>query len=80
MSAEGATDGAAFETYVEHFFLVPILEKGQVVAMDNLRAHKSVKVRELIDGAGASVLFLPSYSPDLLADRRSLLKGKEHPA
>jgi transposase len=64
MSVEGATDGAAFETsYVEHF-LVPTLKKGQIAVMDNLQVHKSLKVRELIEGAGASVLFLPSYSPD----------------
>jgi transposase len=63
MSVEGATDGAAFETYVKHF-LVPTLKEGQIVVMDNLQVHKSLKARELIEGAGASVLFLPSYSPD----------------
>jgi transposase len=63
MSIEGATDGAAFKTYVEHF-LVPTLKNGEIVVMDNLQVHKSLKVRELIEGAGASVLFLPSYSPD----------------
>ena len=45
MSVEGATDGAAFETYVEHF-LVPTLNKGQIVVMDNLQVHKSLRVRE----------------------------------
>jgi transposase len=63
MSVEGATDGAAFETYVEHF-LVPTLKEGQVVVMDNLQVHKSLMVRELIEDTGASVLFLPAYSPD----------------
>jgi transposase len=63
MSVEGATDGAAFETYVKHF-LSPTLKKGQIVVMDNLQVHKSLRVRELIEDAGASVLFLPSYSPD----------------
>ena len=63
MSVEGATDGAAFEAYVKHF-LVPTLKEGQVVVMDNLQVHKSKKVRKLIEGAGASVLFLPPYSPD----------------
>jgi transposase len=63
MSVEGATDGAAFETYVKHF-LLPTLKKGQIIVMDNLQVHKSLKVRGLIEGAGASVLFLPSYSPD----------------
>jgi transposase len=63
MSVEGATDGAAFEAYVKHF-LVPTLKKGQVVVMDNLQVHKSTKVRKLVGSAGASVLFLPPYSPD----------------
>ena len=63
MSVEGATDGAAFEAYLKHF-LVPTLKEGQVVVMDNLQAHKSRRVRELIESAGASVLFLPPYSPD----------------
>jgi transposase len=63
MSVEGATDGAPFETYVEHF-LVPTLKEGQVVVMDNLQVHKSLRVRELIEDTGASVLFLPAYSPD----------------
>ena len=60
MSVEGATDGVAFETYVEHF-LLPTLKEGQVV-MDNLQVHKSTKVRKLVESAGASVL--PPYSPD----------------
>lgn len=49
MSVEGATDGSAFQTYVEHF-LLPRLKKGQVVVMDNLQVHKSLRVRELIEG------------------------------
>ena len=63
MSVEGATDSAAFKAYIKHF-LLPTLKEGQVVVMDNLQAHKSKKVRTLIEGVGASVLFLPPYSPD----------------
>jgi transposase len=64
MSVEGATDGAAFQAYVKHF-LLPTLKEGQVVVMDNLQAHKSKRrVGKLIESAGASVLFLPPYSPD----------------
>jgi transposase len=48
MTIEGATDAAAFESYVEHF-LVPSLEKGQVVVLDGLGAHRTDKVRELIE-------------------------------
>jgi transposase len=75
MSIEGATDAAAFETYVEHF-LAPTLEKGQVVVMDNLQVHKSKKVRELIEGVGAEVLFLPPYSPDFSPIEEAFSKVK----
>jgi len=64
MSVEGATDALAFEAYVEHF-LAPTLEKGQVVVLDGLGAHRTEKVRELVQARGADLLFLPSYSPDL---------------
>ncbi len=64
MTIEGATDALAFEAYVEHY-LAPSLEKGQVVVLDGLGAHRSQKVRELIEERGADLLFLPSYSPDL---------------
>ncbi len=43
---------------------MPTLKEGQVVVMDNLQVHKSKKVRKLIESVGASVLFLPPYSPD----------------
>jgi transposase len=64
MTIEGATDAAAFEAYVEHF-LAPSLEEGQVVVLDGLGAHRTEKVRELVEGQGADLVFLPSYSPDL---------------
>jgi transposase len=64
MTIEGATDALAFEAYVEHF-LAPTLEEGQVVVLDGLGAHRTDKVRELIEQKGADLLFLPSYSPDL---------------
>jgi transposase len=64
MSVEGGTDAAAFEAYVEHF-LAPTLVEGQVVVLDGLGAHRTDKVRELIEARGAELLFLPSYSPDL---------------
>jgi transposase len=53
-----------FEAYVEHF-LAPSLEKGQVVVLDGLGAHRTQKVRELIEERGADLVVLPSYSPDL---------------
>ena len=64
MSVEGATDAKAFEAYVEHF-LAPSLREGQVVVLDGLGAHRTDKVRELVEGRGADLVFLPSYSPDM---------------
>ena len=64
-SIEGATDAEVFETYVERF-LAPTLKAGQVVVvLDGLGAHRTERVRELVQGRGAELLFLPSYSPDL---------------
>ena len=56
--------GAAFRAYAEPF-LAPALKSGDVVAMDNLSAHKVDGVRQAIESAGASILYLPPYSPDL---------------
>ena len=64
MTVEGATDAEAFEAYVEHF-MAPSLSKGQVVVLDGLGAHRTDKVRELIEARGADLVLLPSYSPDL---------------
>ena len=64
MTIEGATDAEVFEAYVEHF-LAPTLTEGQVVVLDGLGAHRTHRVRELIEERGADLLFLPSYSPDL---------------
>ena len=64
MTVEGATDALAFEAYVEHF-LAPTLSEGQVVVLDGLGAHRTQRVRELVETTGAELLFLPSYSPDL---------------
>ncbi len=63
MTVEGATDALAFEAYVEHF-MAPTLKEGQVVVLDGLGAHRTEKVRELIEARGADLVFLPSYSPD----------------
>lgn len=61
---DAATSGDVFTAYVEQI-LVPELRKGDVVVMDRLGAHKVARVRELIEAAGATLLFLPAYSPDL---------------
>ena len=61
---DGPINGEAFVAYVEQV-LVATLTPGDVVIMDNLGSHKSSKVRALIRSAGARLLFLPPYSPDL---------------
>ncbi len=63
MILEGSANGAAFETYVEEL-LAPSLRTGQIVVMDNLKAHKSERVRQVIEDKGCQLLFLPGYSPD----------------
>jgi transposase len=64
MTIEAATDAEIFLAYVEHV-LCPSLKPGDVVVMDNLSSHKVSGVREWIEKAGAEVLYLPPYSPDL---------------
>lgn len=63
MTIEGGTSGAVFLAYVREV-LVPELRAGDIVIMDNLAAHHVAGVKEAIEGAGASVLYLPPYSPD----------------
>ena len=60
---EGAMDGALFLAWVKQG-LVPALQPGDVVVMDNLATHKVAGVREAIEGAGARLEYLPPYSPD----------------
>lgn len=57
-------NGEYFEAYVEQV-LVPELRPGNIVVMDNLSVHTQVRVRKLIEQAGARLVFLPPYSPDL---------------
>jgi transposase len=63
MILDGPMDGDAFRAYVAQV-LVPELESGDVVVMDNLPAHRVRGVREAVEAAGATLLYLPSYSPD----------------
>ncbi len=64
MTLEGATDTESFRAYVE-VVLVPTLQPGDIVVMDNLSPHKSDPTLALITAVGARVVFLPAYSPDL---------------
>ena len=61
---DSAINGEAFLAYVEQV-LVPTLKQGDVVILDNLGSHKIAGVREAVEAAGASLMFLPAYSPDL---------------
>ncbi len=61
---DGAINGDIFEAFVEQV-LVPQLRPGDVVIMDNLSSHKRASTEQLIQNAGAMLLFLPPYSPDL---------------
>jgi transposase len=61
---DGPINGDAFLAYVEQV-LLPTLSPGDVVVMDNLGSHKGDNIRRLIRAAGARLLFLPPYSPDL---------------
>jgi transposase len=63
MLLDGPMDGAAFKAYVEQV-LMPELTPGDIVIMDNLPAHKVAGVRQTIEAAGATLLYLPPYSPD----------------
>jgi transposase len=64
MTVEGATDAEVFRTYVKRV-LGPTLRPGDIVVMDNLRAHKAVGVQQALARRGARLLYLPPYSPDL---------------
>jgi transposase len=64
MTIAEPTDGDIFLAYLEQV-LCPRLRPGQVVIMDNLSAHKVEGVRQQIEAAGARLLYLPPYSPDL---------------
>ena len=77
----GAINGESFLAYVEQM-LVPTLTSGDIVVMDNLGSHKVAGVRKAIEAAGARLLYLPPYSPDLnpieqaFAKLKALLRAK----
>ena len=77
LAVEGPTMREVFETYLEEV-LVPSLKAGQVVVMANLSSHKGSRVRELIEGRGCELLYLPPYSPDLnpIEEAFAKLKGR----
>src|SRR5215470_2707558 len=64
MVIEGSMTGEVFRAYVEQC-LVPTLRRNDIVVMDNLKPHKAAGIEEAIGKVGATVLYLPKYSPDL---------------
>jgi transposase len=64
MTIDGATDAGVFRAYVAQV-LCPTLGPGDIVIMDNLRAHQVAGIRERIEACGAHLSYLPPYSPDL---------------
>jgi len=76
MTIEEPTDGDVFLAYTEQV-LCPALKAGDVVVMDNLSSHKVAGVRELIEAAGAELLYLPPYSPDLNPIEKAWAKLKQ---
>jgi len=61
---DGPINGQSFLAYIREF-LVPALRPGDIVVLDNLGSHKGSEVRDAIRAAGARLVFLPAYSPDL---------------
>ena len=74
MVLDGPMDSLAFEAYVTQV-LVPTLRPGDIVVMDNLAAHKRAEIAIAIEAAGAKLLYLPPYSPDLIEMAFAKLKA-----
>jgi transposase len=74
---DGPINGEAFLAYAEQV-LVPTLKPGDIVVMDNLGSHKNQAIRNAIRAAGAKLIFLPPYSPDLNPIEMAFSKLKAH--
>ena len=72
---DGPINGLCFRAYVEQQ-LVPVLEPGDIVIMDNLGSHKAAAIRQIIKDAGARLWYLPAYSPDLNPIEQTFAKIK----
>ena len=73
----GALDRVAFDLFVTTL-LAPTLHRGDIVVLDNLSVHKSAVAQRAIEAAGASLLFLPAYSPDFNPIELAFAKLKHH--
>ena len=76
MTIDAATDGEIFRVFIDQV-LLPRLEPGHVVVLDNLSAHKVAGIREKIESRGAELLYLPPYSPDLNPIEKAWSKFKQ---
>mgnify|MGYP005983986903 FL=1 len=72
---DGPINGEWFEAYVGQV-LAPTLKKGDIVILDNLSSHKRLAAREVIEAAGARLMFLPPYSPDFNPIEKAFSKLK----
>ena len=76
MTLDGPVNRDAFEAFVQQI-LCPALKTGDIVVMDNLSSHKGPLVKELIESAGARLLYLPPYSPNLSPIEPAFSKFKQ---
>jgi transposase len=72
---DGAMNGEIFRAYVEQV-LAPTLEPGDIVILDNLSSHKVAGIHDAIEARGASIVYLPPYSPDLNPIEQAFAKLK----
>jgi transposase len=77
MLLDGPMDGEVFRAWCEQM-LAPLLRPGHIVVMDNLAAHNVEGVRQAIEARGATLLYLPPYSPDLNPIENAFAKLKAH--
>ena len=77
MLLDGPMDGEVFRAWCEQM-LAPALRPGHIVVMDNLAAHKVEGVRQAIEASGATLLYLPPYSPDLNPIENAFAQMKAH--
>ena len=76
MTIEGAINTEVFDLYVEHM-LVPVLQSGDIVLLDNVKFHYSERAISLIEAAGSKVLHIPAYSPDFNPIEECISKIKQ---
>lgn len=77
MLLDGPMDGEVFRAWCEQM-LAPALRPGNIVIMDNLAAHKVAGIKDAIEACGATLLYLPPYSPDLNPIENAFAKLKAH--